>query len=151
MTTANAIRGGAPVYIEATVKGGDKLAAKLMAFIGPAAQDRIKQINEKSAKEFVQLVRVAIPENPHPKGPRLADSITTEPAEPLGVKVSIGGPGATPYPAHLEWGHTMPNGKHVPGRPFWYPAQRVLKKRRWGQIKRAQAAAVRAAVGTGNG
>lgn len=137
------------MIVTATVKGGDKLARKLLSLIGPAAQERIRTVNDKSAKEFIQLVRVAVPQSANPKGGHLADTIQSKPAEPLGVAVSIGASG-NPYPAHLEWGHRLPNGVTVPGKPFWFPAVRVLKKRRWGQIKRAQKAAISAAVAAGN-
>ena len=60
------------------------------------------------------MVRTAIPSNT--KAPHLADSLVKTAAEPLGAKVSIGNE-ATPYPAHLEWGHKLKNVRTMPARP----------------------------------
>jgi hypothetical protein len=109
---------------------------------------RLKAANQKSADEFAALVRSAVPQDPRSRDGHLAGTIQEASAGVVGVQVSIGSEDH-PYPAHLEFGHRARDGKHVPGKAFWYPAKRVIQKRARTRMLRAQRAAIKAAVASG--
>ena len=47
--------------------------------------------------------------------------------------------------AHVELGHRMPNGGHVPAQPSFWPAWRLTRKRIYARIQRQVTRAVREA------
>lgn len=103
---------------------------------------------EENADEFVSLITRTVPkgEDAGKGNERLVDTLQKGPSKlGFGVRVTIGGPEA-PYPAHLEFGHMTKGGKHVPAKPFWYPARRILKKKQRDRISRRVRDAIRAMI-----
>jgi hypothetical protein len=133
--------------VTAKVYGFDVLATKIANMFGPAVKDAILQANDKSADEFMALVRFACPQEANPHNGHLIDTLKKSRSGPMGVLVSIGDENHK-YPFHLEVGHRMPNGTHVPGLAFWFPARRVLAKRMEERTKRAERAAIKAVIGS---
>ena len=133
--------------ITAKVTGGDGKALKRFTAGGVA---RMKAANKKSADEFMALVKLAVPRDPEAKNGQLVDTVREDDTGPVRVEVSIGD-AAHPYPAHLEFGHRSRGGTHVPAKPYWYPAKRVLKKRAHNRILRAERTAIKAAVAASTG
>lgn len=123
--------------------------ARILPAVGRA---EIAAANDKSADDFVALVRRIIPkgdtEQPELESTLAKQAGSAEDGE-TGVTVSIGGPQA-PYPLHLEGGHRAANGKHVPGRPFWNPARQVTNKRHKSRAARALRKAIKASIGGGD-
>jgi len=132
--------------VTAKVLSDGKFRGKMLAIVGQAGADKLHKANQKSADEFEALVRQAIVTGPA-RGGHLEDTLDQYPAGEVGVAVSIGNP-SLPYPLHLEVGWKAADGSHVPGRPFWYPAARIMRKRAWNRIKAAERAAIKAAVGS---
>jgi hypothetical protein len=130
--------------VEASVEGIESLTAKLKALYGSQHTGALLKANQKSAKDFQALVRATAPVDPESRHGHLVDTLAqTEDAR--SVSVSIGNE-THRYPFHLEVGHRARDGSHVPGKAFWFPAIRVLKKRRLGQIVRAENATVKAII-----
>jgi hypothetical protein len=124
--------------ITAKIEGLDRLNAKLLKLAGSGNVAVLQKANQKSAKDFQALVRATAPKDPETKHGHLVDTLT-ERLDGYAVAVSIGDANH-PYPLHLEVGHRARDGAHVPAKAFWFPAIRVLKKRRRGQIARAEKA-----------
>ena len=115
-----------------------------------AAREQMRKANERNASEFKAKVESIIPHTGDDRGGDLKSTLTMAKTDnDTGYTVSVGGPEA-PYPMHLEAGHMGPGGKPVPGKPYWYPAKRVLKKRAAGRAGRALNATIKAAT-TGGG
>lgn len=126
------------------VEGLEGFRRRMLETIPAAAREKLKAANQKNAEEFAALVRRIVPKSPEDDGVQLASTVevrdgTTETA----VEVTIGGP-AAPYPFHLEHGHAAADGSHVPGKPFWNPARRVLRKKTNSRRARALNAALKA-------
>jgi hypothetical protein len=121
--------------ISAKVIGFESLQAKLLQLASQSFADAIKAANDKNADEFIGLVRSTIPRGEGPNG-HLVDSLAKEGFGPTGIGVSIGD-AEHKYPMHLETGHRVKGGAHVPGKPYWYPAKRVQSKRWRGRSRRA--------------
>lgn len=114
-----------------------------------AARERMRRANEKNADEFKAKVESIIPHTGDDKGGDLKSTLVKEKLDnDTGYRVSVGGPEA-PYPMHLEAGHMGPDGKPVPGKPYWNPAKQVVKKRARGRSARALNAAIRDAKAAG--
>lgn len=124
------------------VTGGD--LTNLEALINTQGQ-RLSKANKTSADEFMNLVRVAVPQDPKARGGHLVESLIETSTGPTGWSVSIGS-ASEPYPAHLEFGHRSRGATHVPAKPFWYPSLRVVRKRNTARILAAQRAAIKATV-----
>lgn len=124
---------------------------KVLRRFPAAAREEMRRANEKSADEFMALVRRILPPG-DPDAPELVSTLEKRPGDEtsggLGVIVSIGGPSA-PYPMHLEAGHRAADGSHVPGRPFWNPARRVVNRKHKGRAARAQRKAIKTITGGG--
>jgi hypothetical protein len=134
--------------VSAKVLGLDSLRDKMLRLAGPEGKAQLKAANEKSAKEFMNLVRIACPRDDDAGG-HLIDTLTQEERGEVGVTVSIGREGGEfGYPLHLEAGHKAKNGKHVPPKPFWFPSLRVLRRRSAGRGQRAIRVVVKAIAGT---
>ena len=129
------------------IEGMERWKAKVGSRLSPALKAQMKADNGKSADEFMKLVARNIPRG-DPKDGHLADSLKKEDAtrSETGVAVSIGD-AAHPYPMHLEGGHRTANGKHVPGKPFWNPAKRVLVKRHRSRSARGVNKVIKAMAG----
>lgn len=123
---------------------------KVLSRFPESARQAMREANEKTADEFVAKVRQIIPKGDD-SAPELEDTLQKRSGDPayggLGVIVSIGGPEA-PYPMHLEGGHKAPDGSHVPPKPFWNPAKRVIAKRHRGRTARALRKAVQSIAGS---
>ncbi|HYC66645.1 HK97 gp10 family phage protein [Brevundimonas sp.] len=114
-----------------------------------AAREQMRRANEKNASEFKAKVEAIVPHTGDDKGGDLRSTLVMAKTDnDTGYTVSIGGPEA-PYPLHLEAGHMGPDGKPVPGKPFWNSAKRVLKKRAAARASRALNAAIRQAKAGG--
>lgn len=126
------------------IDGLDRLRARVLVRLPKALKEDLKAANEKSADEFMGLVRKVIPKG-DPTNGNLVDTLRTidEPGSETGVRVIIGGMGEQIHPMHLEGGHRAPDGSHVPGKPYWNPAKRVLAKRIKGRATRAANKAVK--------
>lgn len=110
-----------------------------------AARDEIQKANERSADEFEATIRRIIPKG-DAEAPELLDTLRKYPGDQVGVFVSLGSAEA-PYPLHLEAGHKAPDGSHVPPKPFWNPAKRLVAKKHRGRAARALRKAVQMASG----
>jgi hypothetical protein len=130
------------VAISAKVEGLERLRARMMALVGPDQEGALLKANTASAREFERLVRSAVPVG-DPAGGHLVSTLGSRQVGPTGVEVSIGEPGSQGYPLHLEAGHRARDGSHVPGKPFWYPAKRLTKKRARSRIVRAERAVIK--------
>jgi hypothetical protein len=125
--------------MSARTEGLDKLRRKLVSQLPEGMRKNIRDANLKNAQEFKAKVLAIIPED-HGD---LAASLTSEDVGDIGVKVSIGGPTA-PYPLHLEAGHIdARTGEHVPAKPYWFPAKRVLRRRFTNRISRGVTKAIK--------
>ena len=133
--------------VTATLQGVDEVNAVLQRIIHGAGGQTLRDANEKGAREFMAMVRIACPRERDPDGSALIDTLKQESDGAVAVIVSIGDE-AHKYPAHLEMGHRSKDGTHVPGKAFWYPAKRSVRKRNANRITRAERAAIKAAVGT---
>lgn len=123
------------------VENLERLRAKIDR-MSVRARAEMKAANDKSLGEFVGQVRRIIPTSA--EAPHLAGSIRTGPGRhELEAEASVGDANV-PYPAHLEWGHIAPDGTRVPGKPFWFPALRIMRKRFKGRASRAAKKAVSA-------
>ena len=111
--------------------------------LGSYRQPGSDPANQRSANEFVGLVRLAVPQDPNARHGHLIDTIQQTDVGQFGVQVSIGSD-AEPYPAHLEFGHRARDGTHVEAKPFWYPAKRIIAKRARTRMLAAQRAAIKA-------
>lgn len=131
------------------VEGLERLRKRVLDRLPAELKAEIKKANDKSADEFMGTIRRIIPKG-DPKDGNLVDTLTKfEPRDSeTGVGVSIGG-ADQPHPMHLEGGHRAPDGSHVPAKPFWNPAKRVLAKRIKGRATRAANKAVKAIAGGG--
>lgn len=135
------------VRIEGIARWKEKILKRLPA----ALRDQIKAANTKNADEFIKLVATNIPRG-DPEDGNLVDTLhkgdaTGNRRSETGVVVTIGGPDQ-PHPVHLEAGHRNKDGTHVPGKPYWWPARRVLRKRAKSRVARAANAAVRSLTTT---
>lgn len=124
------------------VEGLDSLRERVLRRLPASAKAKVKAANDKNADEFMGLVRRAIPPGEDEDGAHLVDTLVKDEVSETGVSVSIGGPQA-PYPLHLEGGHRARDGSHVPAKPGWNPAKRVIRKRAKGRSARAMNAAVK--------
>lgn len=136
------------------VEGLQRLRQKVLQRFPAEARKAMKDANEKSAQEFAATVRRIIPKGDE-LAPELDQTLEVRDGDAafggLGVLVSIGGPLA-PYPLHLEAGHKAPDGSHVPAKPFWNPAKRIVAKKHKGRASRALRKAIQATTtGGGNG
>jgi hypothetical protein len=120
----------------------------MLRIIGESGASKVAKANQKSADEFMALVRMGCPQDDDAGG-HLVETLKQEKSGEVGVAVSIGDEhgGRFAYPAHLEFGHKLPNGSHVAPKPFWFPAKRIAKKRAHDRNSRAYRAAIKAAVG----
>lgn len=110
--------------MQVQVKGAAEMERKL-ALIPESVKAGARAANEQNGLEFMRQVLAIIPE----ESGKLAHTLAKEEGRtPLGVRITIGGIDA-PYPAHLEFGHRTPGGKHVPAKPFWFSSLRVLRRR----------------------
>jgi hypothetical protein len=134
------------VGISAKVIGFESLQAKLLKLGSDAAAQKIRDANSKNADEFMALISSIIPRGD--KDSHLADTLHRESYGPTGVAVVIGGAGHD-YPLHLEAGHRNKGGQHVPGKPFWFPALRVQRKRWRARVRRAGNEMVKGVVASG--
>lgn len=105
----------------------------------------MRKANQANADEFAGRVAAIIPRG-DPSNGNLVDTLVVRPGEEseTAVLVSIGGPGHI-YPLHLEAGHRSKDGTHVPAKPFWNPAKRVMRKRARSRGARALSKAVKIA------
>lgn len=117
---------------------------KVLSRFPAEARHSIKDANEQNATEFKDQVVAGIA---HGHGD-LEATVKLESEGEVGFKVSVGGP-AAPYPLHLDAGHMTPSGVHVPARPFWYVARRLLRKRFRARAARARTKAIKAVAATG--
>ena len=135
--------------VSAKVVGGENLRANLKTVLTVKGKATLQKANAANAKEFAALVRLAVPQDPN--SPRhLVDTIVQEEVGETGASVSIGN-ADVPYPLHLETGHRMPDGAHVPGKPYWFPAKRVVKKRAHARTLRSYRAAIKSGLSNGGG
>lgn len=122
---------------------------KVLQRFPASARATMRDANEKSADEFMALVRKIMPPGDD-LAPELISTLQKRPGDAafggLGVIVSIGGPEA-PYPLHLEAGHKAADGSHVPPKPFWNPARRVVNRKHKGRTQRAQRKAIKSITG----
>jgi hypothetical protein len=149
-----------------TTRGLDSWTRKVLALPDVVAKAAAKANND-NALDFMQQAAARIPKSSSDdhegaRAEHLINSLQkTSGGGPgwsgdgqrqtgLAVTVSIGGPEA-PYPMHLEGGHMAKNGKHVPGKPFWFPTIRV-NKRKW-KARRSSTvrAAIKSLIGAGGG
>jgi hypothetical protein len=135
------------VTVSAKVEGLASLRAKMLRLAGPEGERGMRVANERNAKEFTALVARIIPRG-DPSNGNLVSTLRQYSPGGIAQAVEIGGPNM-PYPLHLEAGHRMPDGSHVPGKPFWNPAKRVLAKKAKGRAVRAERAAIKAITGNG--
>jgi hypothetical protein len=125
------------------VEGLDRTRDRVLRRLPAAAREKVKAANDKNADEFMGLVRRAIPAvEVEGREIHLIDTLVKEEVSETGFSVSIGGPQA-PYPLHLEGGHRAADGSHVPAKPGWNPAKRVIRKRAKGRSARAMNAALK--------
>lgn len=113
----------------AEVKNLDKLIAKFNA-MPSAVREAAHDADDKNSAEFFELVTRTVPKGYEVSGQnsRLVETLRRIPGRlGAGFAVMIGDD-ESPYPAHLEYGH-MDHGVHVPAKPFWWPAVRILKKK----------------------
>jgi len=137
--------------VTAKIEGADRLRAKLLKVLGTKGQTVILKANQKSANEFEALVKQAVPQDPDDKNGHLVDTLGQSQSGPLGVEVFIGGPGQHGYPLHLETGHRARDGSHVAGKPYWFPAKRVVKKSAHARTLRSYRAAIKAGLAGSGG
>ena len=128
------------------------------AALAPAVQAAVLKANEQNADEFMGLVGRIIPKGADagPGNERLVDTLAKEPSrQGYGTAVAVGGPEAK-FPANLEFGHMLAGGegnrlaatgRHIPAKPFWYPALRMLKKKFRDRRSRLARAAIKQAAG----
>jgi hypothetical protein len=125
---------------------------KVLERLPAAAKEEMRRANDKSADDMVATVRRVLSGLGDDKAPELDSTLEKRPGDAefggLGVIVTIGGPNA-PYPLHLEAGHKAPDGSHVPPKPFWNPAKRLVSKRHRGRARRALSKAVKITAGAG--
>lgn len=128
------------------VEGLKRLRQKVMQRLPDAAREEMRKANLKNADEFEATVRRIVPKG-DPADGRLVETLHQHdvPDSPTAVAVTIGGPDQK-HPMHLEGGHRAPDGSHVPGKPYWNPAKRVMAKRAKGRAGRALNKAVKAAA-----
>lgn len=129
-----------------TVAGLTRLRKRVLDRYPDAAREEIKKANDRNADEFMGLVRRILVKG-DPRNGHLVDTLEKQDGEDTGVIVTIGGP-AAPYPLHLEGGHRAPDGSHVPAKPFWNPAKRVLRPKTRGRASRAMSKAAKIAAGS---
>jgi hypothetical protein len=127
--------------ISAKVEGLERLKKKMLALAGPQNEAVMRAANQKNADEFEALVRSIIPRGDPEDGNLVTTLHQTHPS-PLATAVGIGSD-ALPYVYHLETGYTAKDGTHVPGKPFWFPARRVVRKRAHSRIVRAERAVIK--------
>jgi hypothetical protein len=128
--------------MEAKVAGLAALEAKIARIPG-SIRDAAKDANDQNALDFMRQVHAIIPRDDK-AGEHLADTLVKEAGKTsTAVRVAIGGPEA-PYPAHLEFGHRGPDGKHVPAKPFWFTTLRVMRRRFRDRASRAASKAIKA-------
>lgn len=131
--------------VSAKVEGMARLRERLLAMAGPQAEAAMHKANARNADEFKATVAAIIPRG-DPKDGNLVDTLRRYSPGGIAEAVSIGGPDQ-PHPLHLEAGHRNRDGTHTPGKPFWNPAKRVLRKKTEGRAKRAERAAIKAITG----
>lgn len=124
---------------------------RVAALLPKAAKDEMLKANNKSADDFVQTLERILPVGDERRG-HLKTTLRKRQGDAefggLGVIVSLGDE-AHPYPFHLEGGHKAPDGSHVPPKPAWNPAKRLVAKRHKGRAARALRKAVQIASGGG--
>lgn len=123
----------------ARTRGLDQLRAKLLSRFPAAAKAKIKEANQQNAEEFARRVKAILPRGDD-RGGHIEDTVRVEARGDTGFATAIGD-AAHPYPAHLEFGH-MAGNTHVPGKPAWFPALRLFRRR----AKSRQTRALRLAV-----
>ena len=121
----------------ARVTGVEALQARLAAL--PAqVREAARQANQKSAQEFVDKLHATVP---HDTGDLDSTIRIIAGKTETGFGVAVGD-AAHPYATAVEFGH-MDHGHHVPPRPFFFPALRVLRKRFRSRCQRAANAAIK--------
>lgn len=136
--------------LEAKMIGIEAANNKLLVRLGEKGRKTIAKANETSANEFYELVRRIVPVDERAAtGEHLVDTLTKFPVGQLNWAISIGNQ-TVRYPLHLETGHRMPDGSHVPGKPYWFPAIRVMRKKNRDRVMRAYRKAIRDALAGGN-
>lgn len=132
--------------ISAKVQGLERLRNKVLQRLPTEARAKLDAANSRNADEFLARVAIVVTKG-DPKDGNLVDTLKKEKSDrsETGYAVSIGGPDQ-PHPMHLEGGHRAPDGSHVPGKPYWNPTKRVMKKRARARNARAASAAIKAAV-----
>lgn len=129
------------------VEGLERLRAKVLERLPAEAKRAIAEANQKNAHDMAALVLRTIPRG-NPADGALADSVgVVEGAQGDGAYLTTIGSAKTPYVLHLEAGHRNADGTHTPGKPFWNPSKRVVKKRARGRAARALTKAVKAVTG----
>lgn len=120
-----------------------KLAAPVQAAVDAGGDELVEQAKA--------IAPVAPEFEPHPG--QMRDGIRREAnGRALSTTVVVDAEDAKgdQYPAHVEYGHTdARSGKHVPAKPFFWPAYRVTKKRIRSRVQRAVREGVKAAAGAG--
>ena len=135
------------VTVSGSLLGVGDVNATIQRIISGVGGPVLRAANEKSATEFMSLVKLGAPQDPNDPHGHLIASLKKEDVAPAAVFVSIGDE-TRKYPAHLEIGHRSKDGKHVPAKPFWYPALRVVKKRNALRLARAERSVIKSAVGS---
>jgi len=130
--------------ISAKIVGGENLKAKAKFVLTTKGMSILQKANIANAKQFADLVRTAIPQDPEShRGAHLVDTLEQTSVPPTGAQVSIG-TAAVPYPLHLETGHRARDGSHVPAKAYWFPAKRVVQKGSRARTLRSYRAAIKA-------
>jgi hypothetical protein len=130
-------------------EGIKKFVQQVASRLPAAAKAQLKAANEKSADEFVSTLERILPVGDERRG-HIRDTLKKRDGDPefggVGVLVSLGD-AAHPYPLHLEAGHKAADGSHVPGKPAWNPAKRIVAKKHKARIARAANKAIKIATG----
>jgi hypothetical protein len=125
----------------------EHLRRKLLAIIGPKAEAEIGKANMQNAEDMARTARSAVPRG-DPELGHLANTITARQTTTTAAEASIGDENYH-YPLHLEVGHRARDGSHVPAKAFWFPSRRLVKKRTYGRLARAERKAIKAIAGGG--
>jgi hypothetical protein len=132
-----------------SIKGLDKIQRMLADLPGDIVQ-KVQPAIDQGAEEVAAKIRAIAPvSNDRETTPgSLRASVHTEPGDyelQRVVMVDDKDQDGKFYAKHVEHGHRTPSGKHVQGKPFFYPALRVTKKRVRNRISRAINKAVKEA------
>jgi hypothetical protein len=120
---------------------------KVLKRFPQAAKDEIRKANDKNADEFMAKLRQIVPTDTG----ELERTIAKEPGR-TETAVAVGVGDAETPAGPVEYGHmTGEQGssgrEHVRGRPFFWPARRVLFKRMKNRTARAMTKAAKITAG----